>query len=158
MLKVIKAILLIGSLIFIYHFTMTPTANLGIGTSATGGVNLDPFKIMDDYHQANARYFIINEFGNVALFMPFGFFLPMTFKKIRAFMLVVFIGCLLSICIELAQLKMPTRWTDIDDVILNTTGAALGCIVFKILHLFYKILEFIWRPRKPKRQYKHMAK
>ncbi len=142
-LKLLKGLLLVASLIFIYHFTMTPTASLGIGTKATGGVNLDPLRIIDDYHKSSAKYFIINEFGNVLLFMPFGLFLPFAFKRLRGFGTVIFIGALLSLCIELYQLRMPTRWTDIDDLILNTTGAALGSIIFNIFNLVYRLIKFI---------------
>jgi glycopeptide antibiotics resistance protein len=40
------------------------------------------------------------------------------------------IGCLFSISIELMQLTLSTRATDVDDVIFNTLGAALGAAGF----------------------------
>ncbi len=43
-----------------------------------------------------------------------------------------------SIVIEIVQLFLPNRWTDIDDVILNTLGTGIGYSVFKIINKFYK--------------------
>ena len=53
---------------------------------------------------------------------------------------VLVLGCGLSVFIETAQLLLP-RGTDIDDVWLNTLGAALGYGVFALIRKgFPKIL------------------
>jgi glycopeptide antibiotics resistance protein len=41
-------------------------------------------------------------------------------------------GFLLSLSIELAQLAIPTRATDVDDVILNTLGTAIGALLIAL--------------------------
>lgn len=71
---------------------------------------------------------------NILLLMPFGFGLPFItnfrMKKI------VVIGALFSIAIELLQLltgymaKITFRIADINDVIFNTMGVAIGYILF----------------------------
>jgi glycopeptide antibiotics resistance protein len=43
---------------------------------------------------------------------------------------------LVSVSIELMQLATSYRITDIDDVILNTAGAALGFIIYSIVYPF----------------------
>ncbi len=71
---------------------------------------------------------------NILLFVPFGFLLPFVTKINMA--RVVVIGALLSISIELAQLltgllaKTTFRVADINDLLFNTTGAAIGYGLF----------------------------
>lgn len=71
---------------------------------------------------------------NILLLVPFGLGLPfITNFRIKK---VVVIGALFSIAIELLQLitglmaKMSFRIADVNDVIFNTTGVALGYILF----------------------------
>ncbi|WP_159078265.1 VanZ family protein [Corynebacterium liangguodongii] len=61
----------------------------------------------------------LNFFGNVALFLPVGFLLGSAERG-------AVIGLILSVCIEAAQWIFASGYTDIDDVIFNTAGAALG--------------------------------
>ena len=62
---------------------------------------------------------------NVLLFVPFGLLLPWFWPALRRPKPVLFAGFGLSLVIELSQL-LNNRRTDIDDLILNTLGAALG--------------------------------
>ncbi|WP_172812400.1 VanZ family protein [Corynebacterium timonense] len=59
----------------------------------------------------------LNFLGNVALFVPVGLL-----ARRRA----VPVGVGLSVAIELTQFATATGYTDIDDLIFNTLGAALG--------------------------------
>lgn len=72
-----------------------------------------------------------NLFGNVVIFMPFGFFLPMA-SKYRSFLAAVFYSFALSFCVETFQLLTKVGSFDVDDLLLNTLGGALGYIVFMI--------------------------
>jgi glycopeptide antibiotics resistance protein len=71
---------------------------------------------------------------NILLMMPFGFGLP--FLTNWSFTRVVVIGGLFSIGIELLQLvtgliaQITFRIADINDVIFNTTGVAIGYVLF----------------------------
>jgi glycopeptide antibiotics resistance protein len=49
--------------------------------------------------------------------------------KARWWLRILGVGLLLSFSIELLQLTIPSRATDIDDVILNTLGTMLGALV-----------------------------
>lgn len=61
--------------------------------------------------------------GNIIWFVPFGFLMPILFgtdKKVILFTL------LLSIAIETLQFIFGTGVTEVEDLILNTFGGALG--------------------------------
>ena len=60
-----------------------------------------------------------NLFGNVIIFMPFGFFLPMA-SKYRSFLAAVFYSFTLSLCVETFQLLTKVGSFDVDDLLLNT--------------------------------------
>ena len=109
-------------------FTLLPHPSLGIGVSS-GGINLIPFKTIL-FSAAHPTNFIVNNGGNIVLFIPFGFALPCKFPNLRRLKTVITIGLTLSIMIECIQLMMPFRWTDIDDIILNTGGTYVGYLLF----------------------------
>jgi hypothetical protein len=68
--------------------------------------------------------------GNVLLGVPFGILLPMLFPRARGLLRVVVITALVMVLVETAQgLIVEGRAFDIDDVILNTTGALLGYLL-----------------------------
>ncbi|WAP60860.1 VanZ family protein [Streptomyces sp. S465] len=68
--------------------------------------------------------------GNVLLGVPFGVLLPMLVPKARGAVRVVVVTALVMVAVETAQgLIVEGRAFDIDDVILNTTGALLGYVV-----------------------------
>ncbi|WP_427126720.1 VanZ family protein [Priestia megaterium] len=127
-------VLFLVSILFIIRLTMFPESSLEIG-EGKGGINLVPFFTISDllFHHSFGD-FILNNIGNVVLFLPFGFFLPMRFKKIDNFSKSLLVGMLFSVSIEIVQIFMPNRWTDIDDVLLNTLGTGVGYSLFKALN------------------------
>lgn len=78
--------------------------------------------------------------GNVAMFVPLGFFPALLWRRWRwwkSFALGMFTSCL----IEFIQFFID-RSTDIDDVILNTTGALAGFWLYWILsRIFPKFIS-----------------
>ncbi|GAB3059417.1 VanZ family protein [Salinicoccus sesuvii] len=85
------------------------------------------YSILDTFEYAT-DYAIINSIGmNILLFVPFGLFMYLFTKNE---FLTTIIACLFSIIIETLQYILPIgRITNIDDVILNTSGAILGMVV-----------------------------
>ncbi|MFE2374289.1 VanZ family protein [Streptomyces sp. NPDC059398] len=68
--------------------------------------------------------------GNVLLGMPFGVLLPVLIPKARGLLRVVLVTAFVMLLVETAQgLVITGRAFDIDDVILNTTGALLGYLL-----------------------------
>lgn len=82
-------------------------------------------------------------FGNIFLSVPFGFFVMMWMKKPKLWKMFVF-AFAFTLTIELTQMFIGFainnmyRNVDIDDVILNATGAFIGFGVYKILPKSFK--------------------
>ena len=72
-------------------------------------------------------------FGNVLLFAPFGFLLPLLVPAMRRWWRVVAVGAGVSLAIELYQLAWPgVRNASVDDVLLNALGALLGFAALRL--------------------------
>ena len=71
---------------------------------------------------------LLNTLGNIAIFIPMGFFLPQINEKHKRIWVYVLISALASLFIEVCQLFIGRRF-DIDDVIMNTLGACIGCLI-----------------------------
>jgi glycopeptide antibiotics resistance protein len=86
---------------------------------------------------------------NILLLMPFGFGLPFI-TNLRMKQIVV-IGALVSIVIEFLQLitgliaKITFRVADINDVIFNTVGVAVGYILFVGFVRIYRHVSRNWK-------------
>ena len=75
------------------------------------------------------RELLLNLIGNCAMFIPSGIIFPLLDRKVTNFPKTVLSGAALSLAIELLQLP-AARTSDIDDLILNTAGAAVGGAIF----------------------------
>lgn len=111
----------------------------GIASPTGGGISLIPGLIIwDSFHEwkqtGSPFYFITNLIGNIGVFVPIGFFLPLLWKDMprKKIVLIAFLG---SLFIELCQLPQA-RWTDVDDLWLNTLGGLLG---YELYRLFVKV-------------------
>ena len=69
---------------------------------------------------------------NIILFIPLGFLLPTIWSDFRSLKKTVLVGFSLSLTIELLQL-FTFRLTDVDDLITNTLGTALGYFLSVLL-------------------------
>lgn len=99
-------------------------------------VNLVPARtiveIMRDFPELVLQQLV----GNVALFVPLGLLLPLLSARCRRFARTAAVGLAVSVGIELVQLGLllalgARRSVDVDDVILNVTGAGLGYLVWR---------------------------
>lgn len=70
-----------------------------------------------------------NLLGNVVIFIPFGFFMPIG-SRFRSFIVTTFYGFGISLCVELFQLVIKVGCFDVDDLLLNTIGSGLGYMLF----------------------------
>ncbi len=120
----------------------------GFGIVKSGGheTNLIPFKVIIDTYKevfvnGYINYFIINFLGNIIMFMPIGFFIPLLWKANNK--KVIIAGFCSSLFIEICQLFL-TRGTDIDDLMLNTIGTILGLLLYRFLYNKFKnnIIKF----------------
>jgi glycopeptide antibiotics resistance protein len=94
-----------------------------------------PFKnSINDYnhlYDVGIFNYLTNLIGNVLVFMPIAFIMAILFKVTR-FSPVLLTGFLLSLSIELLQYIFDVGVADIDDIMLNTLGTALGFVCYKI--------------------------
>lgn len=80
-----------------------------------------------------------NILGNLLIFVPLGFALPIIFKKINNLPKTLLIAFSISLLIEAIQFILTylqlssMRASDIDDVILNVLGALIGYVLFLIV-------------------------
>lgn len=81
---------------------------------------------------------IYNVVGNILLFVPLGFFIPLLFEKKNKIINIALYGFYASLAIELIQLITAINLTDIDDIMFNTLGAILG---FFIYNVFYYVIK-----------------
>ncbi len=75
---------------------------------------------------------VMNIFGNVLGFIPYGFILPVITNKMRSGFSVILSGFALSLFVETVQLVTRVGCFDVDDLLLNTLGAAIGYFAFAI--------------------------
>ncbi|AVM23035.1 VanZ family protein [Bacillus pumilus] len=101
-------------------------------------VNLIPlqsiYQNLHAYHHGYPNLVFLNLAGNILLFVPLGFFLYQAFRTMR-WQKAILAGFFSSTMIELLQWMFSqsgiiTRSSDVDDILLNTLGTALGCILF----------------------------
>jgi glycopeptide antibiotics resistance protein len=111
-------------------------------------VNLVPARTVVGMIRDFPRLVIQQLLGNVVLFVPLGLLLPLLSARCRRFAMTAAVALSVSVGIELVQLALlltltSRRSVDVDDVILNVTGACLGYTVWRGAHA----LEWI-RPRR----------
>jgi glycopeptide antibiotics resistance protein len=89
--------------------------------------NLTPFATIQIYlDNLDSAFWLSQGFGNLLLLLPVGLFGPIAVPWLSRWWRVVLVALVLSACIETAQLWIPDRSADVDDVILNALGALLG--------------------------------
>jgi glycopeptide antibiotics resistance protein len=105
------------------------TLTIGFTEASFDMISFIPFYFIFDRYDG----WLINIIGNIAMFIPVGIVWPICFSKLDSIKKTVFAGVGFILFIELTQLLCPERHTDIDDLILDTSGVVIGaCIIFAI--------------------------
>ena len=86
-------------------------------------------------HQLGLLALMTNICGNVIGFVPYGYILPVVTRRMQNGFLIVLSGFCLSLTVETIQLITRVGCFDVDDLILNTLGAALGYLLFVICNI-----------------------
>lgn len=107
----------------VVNYLTMPTLDTLLRLELHPNINLIPFDGMD----IPGFFSDLNSWGNVLMFLPMGFLLPLVWRLPG--IAVVTLGCFSSCLIEASQL-FSFRATDVDDVILNTLGTLIGLLVF----------------------------
>ena len=94
-------------------------------------VNVVPLVHLFDY--GSTRDIVWNVAGNTMMFIPSGIVLPILYKRLNCFWKVLVAGAFISLCTEILQLPFASRASDVDDLILNTVGVAIGYRIYKCI-------------------------
>ena len=98
--------------------------------------NLVPFRTISSQLSRIKTIPIIvieNLAGNIAVFVPFGFLLPMGYEAVRKYLRTFLVGLVYILIIEVAQLICMLGAFDVDDIILNSIGISCGYVIFKMI-------------------------
>ena len=133
--RILGKILFVLYSIFVFYFLIISEAYGRAGEMKDYHYNLVLFQEIKRFwnYRGQLGMFatLTNLAGNVLIFLPFGFFLPMA-SQYRSFMSTIFYSFGLSLIVEISQLFMKVGCFDVDDLLLNTIGGMLGYIVFVI--------------------------
>jgi glycopeptide antibiotics resistance protein len=124
------AILIYATLFTFNHYVYGKSANL---------VLFDSIRLM----WRSGDYWLIfkNIFGNIMLFFPLGLLLPVISRFFNSWRVMFVVGFGTSLAIEVIQYEYAQRIFDIDDILLNGTGALVGLILFKFFATIFRIIE-----------------
>jgi len=117
----------------VFYFT-------GVGTifqiNYYGGVNsqLAEFNLIPFSREIDTVAYVYN----VLMFIPFGILVPFIWSKTNNFKTILGYGFIFSLIIEISQL-LNYRQTDIDDLLMNTLGAIIGFLLFKMISKIIKM-------------------
>lgn len=107
------------------------------------GINLVPFRSISSYFRHyGPDLFLVNFWGNIVMFMPWGFGLVLLWKRNQRVWVVMVYSLAFTLFIEISQLFIE-RSVDVDDLILNFAGSCLGAVLYFVLRkLFPRLSEF----------------
>lgn len=135
MTRVLGKILFVLYLAFVIYFLLFSDWYGRGSTFQEYRYNLQPLReirrFWDYRNQLGLLTVGMNLVGNVVIFIPLGFFMPMASKG-RSLFLTVLCGFGLSLLVETFQLLTKVGSFDVDDLLLNTVGSLLGYILFII--------------------------
>lgn len=105
-----------------------------------GQLNLVPFRtlrlfadLLDSGVRSHIQMAVINLGGNVIMFIPLGLLLPRVFPKLSSLPRVLLTTAAIITAVEIIQLFTLVGSCDIDDLILNVAGAAVGYWLHKLI-------------------------
>ena len=115
------------NLLFIIYVLMLYELLTNVETNVNSGYNLVPFTEITRY-KFGSNAFMYNVIGNILLFVPFGYFVSGYIKASKVSHILA-VSIISSLTVEVVQLQIG-RSFDIDDVLLNVTGAIVGFLLY----------------------------
>jgi glycopeptide antibiotics resistance protein len=103
--------------------------------------NFIPLRTIGIYlSNLDSSFWVGQMVGNLLLLLPVGLLGPVVLPWMDRWLRVVVASLALSTAIELAQLWIPDRSADVDDVLLNVVGAILGYTILTALRIGSRLL------------------
>ncbi len=133
--RIVGKILFVLYIVFVFYFLLVSEVYGRTGELSGYRYNLVLFKEIKRFWNYRKQLGMFaattNLAGNVLIFLPFGFFMPMA-SKYRSFLSTSFYSLAFSLIVEISQLFMKVGCFDVDDLLLNTIGGMLGYIAFTV--------------------------
>ncbi len=89
--------------------------------------------------------YLMDSLLNILMMIPFGILAPLLWRKLRSVKRMAAAGFCFSLAIELMQM-FSGRLTDVDDLITNTLGAVIGCLIARLLYRHIAIAHGLHDP------------
>ncbi len=136
--RILGKVLFVSYIAFVFYFLLISEVYGRIGEMRDYHYNLVLFREIKRFwnyrEQLGMFATVTNLLGNVLIFLPFGFFMPMASMR-RSFLNTAFYSLALSLTVEISQLLLKVGCFDVDDLLLNTIGGMLGYITFTICNM-----------------------
>ena len=130
-----------GSLLFIVYIFLLYELLTRTELNSISGYNLVPFTEIFRY-RIGSDAFYFNVIGNIALFIPFGYFIS-TYIKPHKILPILIVSVISSTTVEFVQLCIG-RSFDVDDILLNAIGSIIGFLLYVALNAIKKYLPSIF--------------
>jgi glycopeptide antibiotics resistance protein len=128
-MRAAASILLLGWLILGAVLTLQPAHPLP-GQAVND--NVVPFRTIGIYlANANDPFWSRQAIGNALFLLPIGLLGPIALPALDRWWRILLVAVLISAAVEVAQLWISERSADVDDVMVNVAGAALGFLVHR---------------------------
>ena len=122
-------------IVFVFYFLLISEIYGRTGEMHDYHYNLVLFKEIKRFWNYRNQLGIFSAFanlaGNILIFIPFGFFMPVACVR-RNILATTIEAFFLSFAIEVIQLVTKVGCFDVDDLLLNTLGGVIGYIIFLI--------------------------
>ena len=136
--RILGKILFVFYIVFVFYFLLVSEIYGRTGEMKDYHYNLVLFQEIKRFwnyrEQLGIFSVMANLAGNILIFIPIGFFLPMASVR-RIFSVIVFESFFISFVIEITQLLTKVGCFDVDDLLLNTLGGVIGFIIFMISNM-----------------------
>lgn len=125
---------LVGELVFVYLivFMLEFTTISSLARILFIGIEIHP-ETFNFIPFSSITKDVLPYITNIILFIPFGLLCPILWENQQSIKKVAFAGFLLSLTIESSQI-FSMRVTDVDDLLMNTTGAVIGYLIFRVFN------------------------
>ena len=136
--KWVFALYALGMLVLLFHREVPENPGSYL-EQLSHHVNLSPLRTIRLYwgllshpRPPLVRLAAINLAGNIVLFIPLGYLLRAVFPRLRKPLRALSVCAAIICLVELGQMVTLRGTCDVDDLILNLIGAALGCGLYSL--------------------------
>ena len=84
------------------------------------------------FHVPGGGYLVaVYVVANAIIFIPFGIMIPKVFHGVNTFWKMILITFITSVCIEFVQYVLACGYSEVEDVIMNVIGGAVGYLIIR---------------------------